>query len=77
MDERQEADPYWWSSPNVALNGTGSRLGNSIDPDWTIQYAWKTDEPLTEPAESPLVGVAEALSAVLGEPVVRPTVPEE
>lgn len=57
--------------------GVPKRAVFVVDSDWTVRYAWETDDPLTEPAESPLVGAADVLSAVLGESIPTPTVPEE
>ena len=48
-----------------------------IDSDWTVRYAWRSDDPLSAPAESPLVGAADVLSTVLGESVEAPTVSAE
>lgn len=45
-----------------------------VDPDWTVRWAWAASDPLAVPDESPLVGVAEALSTVLGEPIRAPSV---
>ncbi|ACV12598.1 alkyl hydroperoxide reductase/ Thiol specific antioxidant/ Mal allergen [Halorhabdus utahensis DSM 12940] len=56
--------------------GVPKRAAFVVDPDWTIQYAWNSDDPLTEPTESPLVGAADSLSAVLEAPIELPAVPE-
>jgi len=57
--------------------GVPKRAVFVVDPDWTIRYAWHTDEPLTAPAESPLVGAADVLSSVLGDPFEAPTITDE
>jgi peroxiredoxin len=54
--------------------GVPERAVFVIDPDWTVRYAWRSDDPLSEPAQSPLVGAAETLSTVLEEPFEAPTV---
>lgn len=57
--------------------GVPKRAVFVVDPDWTIRYAWRSDDPLTEPAESPLEGVADALSAVLETSVSTPAAEDE
>lgn len=58
-------------------SGVPARAVVVVDPDWTVRYAWETDDPLTAPAESPLVGAADALSEVLGERIDPPAVEYE
>lgn len=45
-----------------------------IDDDWTVQYAWETDDPFETPSPSPFSGAAETLSALLDEQFEPPTV---
>ena len=54
--------------------GVPKRAVFVVDSDWTIRYAWSSDDPLSSPTESSLVGAAETLSSVLGEPFEAPTV---
>ena len=48
-----------------------------VDPDWTVQFAWESDDPTQLPDDSPLDGVAAALSTILGEDVAAPAVQYE
>jgi len=48
-----------------------------VDPEWTVRFAWAAADPLATPEPSPLVGVADALSAVLDEDVPAPDVSYE
>lgn len=48
-----------------------------VDPEWEVHFAWAAADPLVTPEPSPLVGVADALSAVLDEPVRAPDVDYE
>lgn len=48
-----------------------------VDADWTVQFAWASDDPTDVPATSPLVDVADALSSVLETPVEPPSVAYE
>mgnify|MGYP000687031853 CR=1 FL=1 len=57
--------------------GVPKRAVFVVDPDWTIQYAWSSDDPLSAPAESSLVGAADALSGVLGDPISLPAIADE
>lgn len=42
-----------------------ARAAFVVDPEWTVRFAWASDDPTAVPAESPLVGVAEALASLL------------
>ncbi len=54
--------------------GVPERAVFVVDPDWTVRYAWHSEDPLSEPAHSPFVGAAETLSTVLAEPFEAPPV---
>lgn len=45
-----------------------------VDEDWTIRFSWENEDPTSPPGVSPLVGVAETLSELLGEDVAAPVV---
>lgn len=61
----------------MGLSDVPDRAAFVLDGDWTVEFAWRAEEPLAVPAESPLVGVADALSELLGEAVAPPDVDYE
>lgn len=48
-----------------------------VDTDWTVRFAWASDDPTQVPAESPLAGVADALSEALDAAIAAPDVSYE
>lgn len=54
--------------------GVPKRAVFVVDPDWTVRYAWSSDDPLSTPAESPLVGAVDVLASILEESVETPDV---
>lgn len=47
------------------LRDVPGRAAFVVDADWTVRFAWAADDPAAVPDESPLAGVAAALSELL------------